>query len=89
MNLLSVLGLKEYRFILQELSAKYHYQGRMAVWGQCEMDAAAQKILIDEVKANGKTLVTLKTEIYDTKSQHIATVTTTWQAKDWRTVRTK
>jgi acyl-coenzyme A thioesterase PaaI-like protein len=89
MNLLSVLGLKEYRFILQELSAKYHYQGRMAVWGHCEMDIAAQKILIDEVKAQGKTLVTLNTEIYDTKGQHIATITTTWQAKDWRTVRTK
>jgi len=89
MNLLSVLGLKDYRFILQELSAKYHYQGRMAVWGQCEMDFPAQNKLIDEVKKEGKTLVTLRTEIYDTQSQHIATITTTWQAKDWRKVKTK
>lgn len=88
--LLSRLGVKDYRIIMESLEAKYHYQGK----GEC---IAIYKLLGEKLKneiilpLQEKESIYFKceTEIYDLSKNHVATIYTNWQIKGWDKVKTQ
>ena len=89
MTLVKHLGLSRYRFILSELSVKYHLQGRTGLTGVAKMSRER----IDEIKQllteQEKVLVEHNTEILNRHGEKVADVKTVWQLKDWNKVQLK
>jgi acyl-coenzyme A thioesterase PaaI-like protein len=80
------LGFDRYRYILKNLSCEYNYQGRTDLKASCN----GPKQTIDSIKqelALNPMLVELDTTLEDRESKKVATVTTTWQLKDWQQVK--
>jgi acyl-coenzyme A thioesterase PaaI-like protein len=79
----------EYRFILAELNAKYHYQAKTDITAIAELPTSKLTLSLKDIKENQKTLIEMRSELYDKQKNHVATVTTTWQIKPWAQVKTK
>ena len=79
----------QYRFILAELNVKYHYQAKTDITATAELPSNKLNLCLKEIKENQKSLIEMKSELYDKQKNHVATVTTTWQIKPWSQVKTK
>lgn len=88
LGLLKSFGISKYRLIMSELRAEYKYQGRKALTGRSQIQFDKEKIQND-IDTTGKSTQTVSTTIYDSDSQVVAIVTTTWQIKKWNLVKTK
>ena len=89
MTLVKHLGFSRYRFILSELSVKYHLQGRTALTGIAQIThERIQQIKLD-LETQEKILVEHTTEIKNKHGEKVADVKTIWQIKDWKKVQLK
>jgi len=90
MLLISHLPIDKYRLIMSELKTEYHLQGRSALTA---VSRFAEGVTIDKLKkqldSEDKVLTDMVTELSDSKNELIATVTTTWQLKNWEKVTLK
>lgn len=88
--LLSRLESTNYRLIMKSLHAEYHYQAKMDAIATYSLDETElQSKIIQPLEGQDAIFHTCKTEIHDTQSNHLATITTEWQIKNWSKVRTK
>ncbi len=89
LSLLRSFGISKYRLIMSELNVTYSYQGRIDLEANCsprQIDKEAVKLGLE---TEGKYSQTLKTVIREPNGKEVAVVTTTWQLKNWDSVKTK
>ena len=90
LGLLEHLDPKEYRLILRQLIMDYHYQGKDRVTATSRPDAG---VITDQVlvplRVQERVDYRSTVELHDSKGNHVATGTATWQVKAWDKVRTK
>ncbi len=87
--LLSKLGASKYRIILKELKASYLYQCKSNAKGEVKLsDEWIEQNIITPLANADKVIVDCDTNIFDNDNNHVATITTSWQLKDWQNVRT-
>ncbi len=89
MALVKHLGMKRYRFILSELSVKYHLQGRTGLTGVAKMPSERIEQIKKDLETQDKILVEHNTEIMNKHGEKVADVRTVWQVKDWEKVQLK
>ncbi len=88
--LLSHLGMKKYRIIMESLEAKYHYQGKMPAIATFKMDEEElRKSILEPLKTQESVIKQCQVEVHDTDGNHLCTVKTNWQIKSWQKVKTK
>lgn len=81
--------VSKYRPIMENLEATYYYQAKKKIEGVAKLSPEAKEKAMEEIKSGSKTTVAMTTEIFDVDNNHIATVKTNWQIKEWSQVRTK
>lgn len=88
--LLTKLGSKKYRLIMESLEMKYHYQAKTDIHAQFSASPEWLDTHIFE-PLNNADAIYIKCEImlHDTKGNHVATGYTNWQIKPWSKVKTK
>ena len=89
MTLAKHLGFQKYRFILSELSVKYHLQGRTGLTGIAQITPERIAEIKHDLTGKDKILVDHNTEIMNKHGEKVADVKTTWQIKDWTKVQLK
>lgn len=89
MLLVSNLGLEQYRYIMSELNCKYTFQGKSNLQGEAEINTQLLKELLTSVSNKEKSNITIKTFVKDEEGNEVAEVTSTWQIKPWKKVKTK
>lgn len=89
MTLAKHLGFKQYRFILSEISVKYHLQGRTGLTGIAQITPERVAEIKQDLTSKDKILVDHNTEIMNKHGEKVADVKTTWQIKDWTKVQLK
>ncbi len=87
--LLKNFGTQKYRYILSDLNIKYHYQGRMDLLGSAKIETTKIEELKQALTNQDTISQEVITEVHDTKANHVATITSTWQLKSWDKVKTK
>lgn len=88
--LLTKLGTKEYRLIMESLEAKYHYQAKEDVTATFE--ASEQWFLeniLTPLESADKIYVKCEILLHDASGNHVATTYTNWQIKKWSKVKTQ
>ncbi len=83
------LGISKYRIILASLEATYHYQGKKDLIGQANFTDSQVSELLSNIEQSEKYNQQIVTEIHDINQNHIATIKTNWQLKEWSKVKTK
>lgn len=89
MTLVKHFGMRDYRYILSELSVKYHLQGRTGLVGTARLSAERVAELKQQLATQDKILVEHNTEIVNRHNEKVADVRTVWQMKDWKKVQLK
>lgn len=89
MTLVKHFGMSEYRYILSELSVKYHLQGRTGLVGTAKLSAERVAEIKQQLATQDKILIEHNTEIFNRHSEKVADVRTVWQMKDWKKVQLK
>ncbi len=89
MTLVKHLGFSRYRFILSELSVKYHLQGRTGLTGVAHLSLERVNQIKLDLETQDKILVEHNTEIKNKHGEKVADVKTIWQIKDWKKVQLK
>jgi acyl-coenzyme A thioesterase PaaI-like protein len=88
--LISRLGMKKYRIILQRLEMDYHFQGKMDAFGEF---IATEEWLNTEIftplQTQDSVVINCEIKIKDAKGNHLTTGHVYWQIKDWQKVKTK
>ena len=87
--LVKALGFAKYRLIMKKLDAEYFLQAKTAVIGTATVSKEELIRVQSELKISDSSEVKVTTEIYDLNENHIATVNTTWQLKNWTKVSFK
>lgn len=88
--LLTKLGPKNYRLIMQSLEMEYHYQAKMTAIATYGLDVDwLQEHVVQFLKENDAVTITCEIKIEDTAGNHLATGKTKWQIKSWDKVKTK
>ncbi len=87
--LIKKFGMEKYRFILKTLNAEYHYQGKMDVYSTTTISDEQVNKVKEELNKDDKSLITLISEIENKKGERVATITTTWQLKEWSKTKVK
>ncbi len=88
--LLTKLGGKKYRLIMESLEMKYHYQAKSDVHARFTADENwMNEHIFTPLKADDKIYVRCQIELHDAGGNHVATGYTNWQIKDWAKVKTK
>lgn len=88
--LLTQLGFKKYRLIMETIEMKYHYQAKTDIIAQFSVDENfMQMSIVEPLKSQDAVFVKCQIELYDTNKNHVATGFTNWQIKDWNKVKTK
>ncbi|MBN8576700.1 MAG: DUF4442 domain-containing protein [Cytophagales bacterium] len=88
--LLSILGMKQYRIILQRLEMNYHYQGKMAAMAEFVISKEwVEEKIMHPLQSQEAVVVPCEIKIYDVKGNHLTTGLVHWQFKDWAKVKTK
>ena len=88
--LLSKLGMKNYRLIMESLEIKFHYQAKKDITARFSAtDNWIEKEIKIPLKTNDSTYVKCEIELHDTNGNLVATCYTNWQIKDWKKVKTK
>ncbi len=80
-------GMKKYRIIMSDLSVEYKYQGRTNLNAKC-VNSFDDTLIKQSLNETGKYIQKLETNLFDEKNNLVATVSTTWQLKDWKKVKT-
>ncbi len=88
--LLTQLDPTRYRLIMGKLDADYLYQAKQDIIAQTELSEQDlhEKIVMPLGHQESATIV-MTTSIHDISGNSVARVETTWQVKNWETVRTK
>jgi acyl-coenzyme A thioesterase PaaI-like protein len=88
--LLTKLDPTQYRLIMAKLDADYFYQAKKDIIAQAELSEQDfhEKIVVPLSHEDSTTIV-MTTFIRDISGNNVAQVKTTWQVKNWDTVRTK
>jgi hypothetical protein len=81
--------MTQYRYILSELSVKYHLQGRTGLVGIAKLGPDRVASIKEQLTQQEKVLVEHNTEIMNRHGEKIADVRTVWQMKDWNKVQLK
>ena len=90
LTLLAKLGATKYRFILESLEMKYHYQGKKDAIAKCTMDEAKlQKEVIEPLATDDAVYIKCEAKVYDVDDNHLSTGISTWQIKRWEKVKTE
>lgn len=89
MTLVKNFGMSRYRYILSELSVKYHLQGRTGLTGVAKLSQERVDQIKKDLTTQDKVLVEHNTEIMNKHGEKIADVKTIWQMKDWNKVQLK
>ncbi|HMR55895.1 MAG TPA: DUF4442 domain-containing protein [Cyclobacteriaceae bacterium] len=88
--LLSVLGMKKYRIIMQRLEMNYHYQGKMAATAEFVISKEwIEEKIVKPLQSQEAVVVPCEIKIHDEKGNHLTTGLVYWQFKDWTKVKTK
>lgn len=88
--LLAKLGASKYRFILESLEMKYHYQGKKDAIAKCMVDEGRlRKEVIEPLASDDAAYIKCEAEVYDVDGNHLSTGTSTWQIKRWEKVKTQ
>jgi len=88
--LMTKLGAKNFRIIMESLEMKYHYQAKTEIVAEFSVnDDWMDKYIFDPLKSEESVLVKCQIELYESERNHVATGYTNWQIKPWDKVRTK
>lgn len=88
--LLTKLGSKKYRLIMESLEMKYHYQAKTAITAEFTVtESWMNEHIYDPLNQADSILVRCEIELHDTQGNHVATGYTNWQIKLWSKVKTK
>ena len=79
----------KYRPIMKNLSAEYHYQGKTNLKGESLLSENEVQRVKTELESADRSFIEMQTSVYDKDKNHVATVTTLWQIKSWKSVKTK
>ncbi len=88
--LLTKLGSKKYRLIMESLEMKYHYQAKADIHAEFKADADwMQTNIYTPLEGNDSILIKCEILLHDVNGNHVATGYTNWQIKLWSKVKTK
>ncbi|HIP37579.1 MAG TPA: DUF4442 domain-containing protein [Crocinitomix sp.] len=88
--LISKLGFKNYRLIMESIEVKYHYQAKTDIIAYFEITKNwLDNDIIIPIKNEGVVFIKCEIKLYSTSKNHVATAYTNWQIKDWKKVKTK
>ncbi|WP_421984570.1 DUF4442 domain-containing protein [Roseivirga sp.] len=88
--LLSKLGQREYRIIMQKMEMNYHYQGKMDVVVSYSVnDDWLNEHVRLPLKENDAVIIDCEVKSHDAQGNHLSTGHIFWQVKSWAKVRTK
>ncbi len=88
--LLNILGIKNYRLILQRLDIEYHYQGKMSATAHFKVDAQwLQQHVYTPLQHQDSVVVPCPIDIHDQQGNKLTSATIYWQLKTWAKVKTK
>lgn len=88
--LLSRLGIKNYRIIMESLHADYHFQGKMPATATYQIsNEELVNEIIEPLKLKDHIYKKCVIEVKDDQNNLLATITTNWQIKAWNKVKTK
>lgn len=88
--LLSKLGVKKYRLIMESIEVKYHYQAKSAATARFTMDAARIEREVNvPLKTEDAVYIRCEIPVHDEEQNLLCTAYTNWQVKRWDKVRTK
>lgn len=88
--LISKLGFKNYRLIMESLEMKFHYQAKTDIIAKFEASENwLNESIFTPIKQDGKVFVKCEIKLFDTDNNHVATAFTNWQIKEWSKVKTK
>jgi acyl-coenzyme A thioesterase PaaI-like protein len=89
LTLLAKLGASKYRFILESLEMKYHYQGKKDAIAKCAVDEESlRKEVIEPLATDDAAYIKCEVKVYDVDGNHLCTGISTWQIKRWEKVKT-
>lgn len=89
-QLLTQLGPRKYRLIMESLEMVYHYQAKTAITAEFEASNEwIESTIKRPLENNDSVLVKCEIKLFDTERNHVATGYTNWQIKPWAKVRTK
>lgn len=88
--LLTKLGAKQYRLIMESLNMEYVYQAKTDIIARFSIDDEwIEQQVKKPLESNDSVMVKCEIKLYDTDDNHVATGHTNWQIKDWKKVKTK
>ena len=89
LTLLAKLGASKYRFILESLEMKYHYQGKKDAIAKCMVDdERLRKEVTEPLATDDDAYIKCEAKVYDVDGNHLSTGISTWQVKRWDKVKT-
>jgi acyl-coenzyme A thioesterase PaaI-like protein len=88
--LLSRLGMKKYRIIMESIEVKYFYQGKSDAIATFELsDEEYQNDVLDKIAKEGVAYKVCTIHLHDSNKNLLCTANTNWQIKSWKDVKTK
>lgn len=88
--LISRLGMKKYRIILQRLEMDYHYQGKTDAFAEFAVSEEwLQAHVFGPLQTQEAVVINCEVKIVDAKGNHLTTGHVHWQVKEWAHVKTK
>ncbi len=89
MILIKHFSITKFRPIMKNLSIDYLYQGKSELKGECTLGEIEVARVKAELAEGDKSFMQLMTSIYDKAKNLVAKVTSLWQIKKWKAVKTK
>jgi len=89
-QLLTQLGPKKYRLIMESLEMNYLYQAKTAIVAEFEATEEWIHTTIQQpLETKDSVMIKCEIKLFDTNRNQVATGYTNWQIKPWSKVRTK
>lgn len=89
LTLIKRFGSTKYRLIMSKLTGDYILQGREDLIGQVEVGPSEFDEIEEKLKSEDIANITISTNILNTKEEIVAVIQTTWQLKNWNSVKFK
>lgn len=87
--LLLNLNPKKYRIIMESISVKYHYQGKMEAITKFEiLPENLNKMVFNPLNSEDNIYFLAEVKTHDVQGNHLCTATVNWQIKSWEKVKT-
>jgi acyl-coenzyme A thioesterase PaaI-like protein len=88
--LLTSVGQKKYRMILQRLEVNYLYQGKMDAMAEFAISKEwVEAKIATPLKTQDSVVVPCEVKIHDVKGNQLTSAIVHWQFKEWAKVKTK